>query len=138
MELTAQEVAQGWFSALKKGDVNTAVSFVDENVEWVNTQPTKGVSDILPWIGTYHGRENFLNSLNKYYSVCDVIFAEPMDFIVQGNTAAARVHERGSCKATGKSYEIEFALWIKIENGKIKWWKSYTDVSPLVAAFRND
>jgi ketosteroid isomerase-like protein len=137
MELSAQEVVQNWFNALKRGDVDTALSYVDDNVEWVNMQPVKGVSDILPWIGTYHGRENFLNSVNKYYSVADVQFAQPMDFIVQGNQATARVHEKGVCKATGRAFEIDFALWMKIENGKIIWWKSFTDPSPLIAAFKN-
>lgn len=137
MELSPQETAQKWFDALKKGDVNTALNYIDDNVEWINMQPVKGVSDILPWIGTYHGRDNFLKSINTYYSVADIQFVEPTNLIVQGNEAAARVHEKGICKATGRAFEIEFALWMKIEGGKIKWWKSYTDPSPLIAAFKN-
>src|SRR3989442_353637 len=34
--------------------------------------------------------------------------------------------------------DIYFASWMKIENGKIVWWKSYCDPSPIIAAFRGD
>ncbi len=133
--MDANEVAHKWFDALKSGDTDTAMSLLDENVTWINMAPEPGVSDVLPWIGSYQGLEKFLKAFGVYQSVVDVKFIEPTNLIVEGNQAFAMVHEIGEVKHNGRQFDIEFGLLMKIENGKIVWWKSLTDSSHIVAAW---
>jgi ketosteroid isomerase-like protein len=41
-------------------------------------------------------------------------------------------------KATGKAFEIEFVQWLKVRNGKIVRWKSYTDPSEIIRAMEEE
>lgn len=132
-----EKVVKKWFDSLRKGDYDTAVSCLDENIEWINMHPIKGVSDVMPWIGTQHGIAEVKEALGKYHGEAEVKVNEPVDFIVQGNQAAGKIHEIATIKSTGKDFEINFCTWLTVDpdKGKIIRWKSYTDPSPILAAY---
>jgi muconolactone delta-isomerase len=52
-----RSVVDRWFGALKRGDGQAALACLDENVVWINNPGEKGLSDIIPWLGEYHGRK---------------------------------------------------------------------------------
>ncbi|ELR98757.1 ankyrin repeat domain-containing protein [Gloeocapsa sp. PCC 73106] len=133
-----RKVAQKWFDALDRGDLDTAISCLADDIEWVNLPKIPGVSDIIPWIGTAHGIAEVLQQFSTRNGVVEVKVFKPVDLVVEGNIAVGTVHDISTILATGLDFEILFASWMEVENGKITKWKSYCDPSPIVAAFKGN
>jgi ketosteroid isomerase-like protein len=135
-EGTTREVAQTWFTSMAKGDGDKALSLLAENVEWINYTIVPGMNDAMPWIGTYHGVNDVAKSLGVFLGLCQVKFEELVDLFIDGENAIGIVHEVSVVKETRCEFEIEFVQWLKIRNGKIVRWKSYTDPSSIIAALK--
>lgn len=131
-------VALRWFDALSSGDFETALSTLDDNVEWINYAPVPGYNDDMKWIGTVHGPEAVLGSLQVFTGAVDVTSEKVVDLVVDGDRAAGVIHEVSVVKETGREFEIEFIQWLTVRNGKIVRWKSYTDPSQIIRAIRDD
>ena len=134
----AQKIAEIWFNAPISGDAEKAFSCLADDVEWIDIPPVKGLSDVLPWIGTKRGADNVVKSLLVYMGVADVTGYELRSLIVQGNQAVGITHETGTVKATGLSYEVDFSQLLQIDTskGKIVRRKAFWDPTPVIAAFR--
>lgn len=133
-----QQVTKKWFNALDKADYATAMSCLADDIEWINLQPVKGVSDIIPWIGTSHGVTEVTQAFQTRDRIAEVKLFEPINLVVQGDRAFGTVHDISTINATGLTFDITFATEMKVSEGKIVWWKSYCDPSPIIAAFRGD
>ena len=129
-------VAKGWFDALTHGQFDTALGLLDPEVEWINYTVVPGMNDVMPWIGTYHGPQQVLETLQIFTGLVSVQREELVRLVVQGDEAAGVIHEQSVVKANGQPFEIEFIQWLTIRNGKIVRWKSYTDPSPIIVALR--
>ena len=139
-ELTrsTRAVAEGWVAALIKHDLDTALSLLAPDVEFVNYTPIPGYNDDMKWIGTYHGREAVLASLKVFAGQCEVHDEKLVKLVVEGNEAMAVVHEISAARATGVEFEVEFIQWLTVRDGQIVRWKSFTDPSSIVRALRGD
>jgi ketosteroid isomerase-like protein len=129
-------VAQRWFDALDQGDMETALGCLDPNIVWVNVPKIKDGSDIIPWIGTAHGIDGVISQFTTRDGIAEVQLFKPIGLVCEGDTAVGLVHDQTKVVATGIVFDIIFATWMKIENGKIVHWKSYCDTAPIIAAFR--
>jgi hypothetical protein len=134
--VNARETAERWFGGLTSGDINTAISCLDDKVEWINYKIEAGYNDLMPWIGTYHGVEAVMNSFRIFTSLVQVNKEELIKLVVDGDEAAGVIHEVSLVKETGLEFEIEFIQWLTIRDGKIVRWKSYTDPSPIIRALK--
>jgi ankyrin repeat protein len=135
-QATAERVTQAWFDALDRADLDAAMGLLAADVEWVNLPATPGVSDIIPWLGTCHGVAEVLRSFQTRDRVVEVLAFKPVSHLVQGDQAYGVVHDVSRIKATGVVFDIQFATWLRVQDGKIVQWKSYCDSAPIVAAFR--
>jgi ketosteroid isomerase-like protein len=135
-EHATYQVAKTWFDALKRGDGEIIASCLDENVEFINYTVIPGVNDIMPWIGTFHGVNEVKRSFGIFLDTVKVKFEEVVKLIVNGEDAVGVVHEISTVKATQMDFEIEFVQWLKVRNGKIVRWKSYTDPSSIILAMK--
>lgn len=133
-ESDTRAVAEKWFAAIEAEDGATAATCLDEDVEWINYVRVDGYNDIMPWIGTYHGRDAVMESFDLFLSIAEVKYEKLVRLLVSGEEAAGVVHEISTVKNTGKDFEIEFVQWLTIRNGKIVRWISYTDPSSIIAA----
>jgi len=68
--LSPRAVAEVWFAALTSGDIQTALSYLDPNVESINYRPVAGYNDAMPWIGTQHGPDAVFASFKVFVGVC--------------------------------------------------------------------
>lgn len=133
-----RKVATAWFDALDRGDMDAAIACMAEDIEWVNLPKIPGVSDIIPWIGTAHGIPEVLKQFSTRDGIVEVKQFKPVDLVVEGNVAVGTVHDISTVLATGLDFEIIFATWMEVRNGKMAKWKSYCDPAPIIAAFRGD
>jgi ketosteroid isomerase-like protein len=133
-----REVANRWFTALTSGDIPAAKACLDDNVEWINYTVVPGYNDIMPWIGTYHGPAAVIASLNEFLGLCEVQHEQLVKLVVDGEEAAGVIHEISLVRKTKRTFEIEFVQWLTVRDGKIVRWKSYTDPSSIIRAFRGN
>ncbi|MBI5521292.1 MAG: nuclear transport factor 2 family protein [Desulfarculus sp.] len=134
---STREVAQQWFSLMGAGKSDEALKYVDDDVIWVNIPPTAGVSDLAPWLGSYRGLPAVLKSFDVWAAHSQMISFTPLSLIVEGENAVAVVHEHAKCLANGNEYDLYVSTHLRINGGKIKEWRVYWDISPLIKAYRN-
>ncbi|MBF0473650.1 MAG: nuclear transport factor 2 family protein [Nitrospirae bacterium] len=131
-----RQLIEKWFKALEMDDIEAMFECMDDNIEWINIRPVKGINHILPWICTFYGKENVGKSYNVYKDVIEIINIKPIRIVIEDEQAVCMIKETGICKLTGRNYEVEFAAWFIINNNKIVWWKSFIDPSPIIAVFK--
>jgi ketosteroid isomerase-like protein len=131
-----QQVVSQWFEALGRGDVDAALQCMADDVRWENIEKVDGVSDIIPWLGGFQGRDGVAEAFRLRDGVVEVQEFEMSDLVVQDDKAVAMVHERTRVNATGKLFEIDFVSWYEVRNGKIVRFRAFTDSAPIVAAMR--
>jgi uncharacterized protein len=135
-ENVTRDVAEGWFKALTTGDIATALEFLDPAVEFINYIPVPGYNTDMPWIGTYHGRDEVLASFKVFVGVCEINSEELVGLAVDGDEAFGVLHEHSTVRDTEIPFEIEFIQRLVVRDGKIVRWQSYTDPSPIIRAIR--
>jgi ankyrin repeat protein/ketosteroid isomerase-like protein len=131
-------VVDRWFAAMGRGDTATALGCLDDNVVWINNPGEKGLSDIVPWLGEYHGRAAVAETFVIWGQNSQIKKFEVLKIVVEGDEALCIVHEVATIKATGLDYDIEFIQRIRVANDRIVSWKSYWDTSKGIVPFRGD
>lgn len=135
--LSPRQVAEAWFSSLEQGNLQNAQALLDENVVWENIPSTPGVSDLAPWLGTYHGVPAAMKSIEVWAKHARLLSFKLLRLIVDGPEAVGIVHEHGQILANNNEYDVYVAENIRIEGGKITHYRVYWDISPIIKAFRN-
>ncbi|WP_372404689.1 nuclear transport factor 2 family protein [Streptomyces luteireticuli] len=131
---TTRETATGWFAALTGGDLDRAMTYLAEDVVWVNFTPVPGYNDRMPWIGTLHGRKEVMESFKVFLGQVDVQSEEVVELVVEDDQAMAVLREESVVRRTGRLFEIEFVQWLTVRDGKIVHWQSFTDPSRILRA----
>jgi len=135
---TTLSVAKKWFAGMTAGDPDSAFSVLDENVEWINYKIVPGYNDVMPWIGTVYGIEEVKKTGVSFLELVDVQSEKLVELIVEGENAMGIIQECSLVKKTGMMFEIEFVQWLKVRDGKIVRWKSYTDPSEIIRALKGN
>ena len=133
---STREIATGWFDALTSGDFERALGYLADDVEWINYAPVPGYNDAMPWIGTYRGKAEVLDSLLVFTGVVEVGTEKLVELVVDGEQAMGVLSERSVVKKTGLAFDIEFIQWLTVRGGKIVRWKSFTDPSEILRAMK--
>ncbi len=115
------EVALSFFSAMEKMDFDTGLTFVDENIVYINSPGTivhghSGVREVLePFFATIQENEFIVE---RQAATGNVVFIQRLDRhrIPQG------------------WFELPVAAVMEINNGKITYWREYFDVATIRTA----
>jgi hypothetical protein len=112
---------QGLYEAFAKGDVPTVIGFLDANVAWTEAEG-------FPYGGTYNGPQAVLEGVfMRLGAEWDGFAAVPAEFIDGGDAVVVLGKYSGTYKATGKSFQADFAHVWKILNGKAIRFVQYAD-----------
>lgn len=136
-QLTPRRVAEAWFSNLEQNKFQEAQALLDEDVVWENIPSTPGVSDLVPWLGTYRGVAAVMKSIQLWAAHARLLSFNLQKLVVDGPEAIGIVHERNQCLANNNAYDVFVATNLTIEGGKVKHYRVIWDISPLIKAFRN-
>ncbi len=112
---------QGLYQAFARGDVPTVIGFLDANIAWTEAEG-------FPYGGTYNGPNAVLEGVfMRLGTEWDGFAAIPAEFIDGGDTIVVLGRYSGRYKATGKSFQADFAHVWKIRDGKAIRFVQYAD-----------
>lgn len=112
---------QGVYDAFAKGDIPAVLGFLSSDVDWTEAEG-------FPYGGTYTGPDAVLEGVFMRLGTEWESFAVvPDEFIDGGDTVVVLGKYRGTYKATGKSFQANFAHVWKVREGKAVKFVQYVD-----------
>ena len=109
------------YQAFAEGDIPTVIGFLNSNIDWTEAEG-------FPYGGTYHGPRAVLEGVfMRLGSEWKEFAAVPDEFIDGGDTVVALGKYSGTYKATGKSFQANFAHVWKVQEGKAIRFVQYVD-----------
>ncbi|HEX5733278.1 MAG TPA: nuclear transport factor 2 family protein [Blastocatellia bacterium] len=114
-------LVQGVYDAFAKGDIPTVLGFLSSDVAWTEAEG-------FPYGGTYTGPDAVLEGVfMRLGAEWEVFAAVPDEFIDGGDTVVVLGKYSGTYKATGKSFQANFAHVWKVREGKAVRFVQYVD-----------
>jgi ketosteroid isomerase-like protein len=119
--LTNLNAVKAVYAAFATGDIPTVLGTLSPDVAWTEAEG-------FPYGGTYHGPRAVLESVfMRLGSEWDGFAAIPDEFIDGGDTVVVLGKYSGKYKATGKSFQANFAHVWKMQDGKAAQFTQYVD-----------
>src|SRR5262245_16246256 len=126
------DVVRRAYEAFGRGDLDTLVGLMDENVEW----RTPGPAD-LPTAGTRRGRQEVAAFFGLLNQVFEIQRFEPETFLASGDRVVVLGSDPARVTATGKVPDEPWAHAFTVKDGKIVAFQEYLDTAALVTEFRS-
>jgi uncharacterized protein len=109
------------YQAFAEGDIPTVLGLLNSDIDWTEAEG-------FPYAGTYHGPRAVLEGVfmrlgsewNGFAAIAD-------EFIDAGDTVVVLGKYSGTYKATGKSFQANFAHVWKMQDGKALRFVQYVD-----------
>ncbi|MDQ4010098.1 MAG: nuclear transport factor 2 family protein [Actinomycetota bacterium] len=116
-------IVEGVYKALAKGDINTVLGALDEQVEWHLAEhhplwPGKA------FVGPQAVLEGLFAPLTQVY---DGFRIDIQRIVALGDTVLAEVRYRGKGKVTGQDLDAQAAHVWDCRDGKCVRWQGYVD-----------
>ena len=114
-------IIQGAYAAFAKGDVPAVLGILNADIAWTEAEG-------FPYAGTYHGPNAVLECVfMRLGAEWDGFAVAPAEFIDGGDAVVALGKYSGTYKATGKSFQADFAHVWKLRDGKVIRFVQYVD-----------
>jgi ketosteroid isomerase-like protein len=121
MDKNNLNVLRNGYDSFAKGDIPAVLAIFDTDIEYT-------LAEGFPYGGTYIGPEAVTNEVfMKLGTEWDNFSAVPVEYIDGGNRIVALGKYSGTYKATGKSFEADFAHVWTFRDGKAIKLVQYTD-----------
>jgi ketosteroid isomerase-like protein len=109
------------YQAFAEGDIPSVLGSLSPDIAWTEAEG-------FPYAGTYHGPGSVLTDVfMRLGSEWNGFAAVPDEFIDGGDTIVALGKYSGTYKATGKSFQANFAHVWKLQDGKAIRFIQYVD-----------
>ena len=113
-----QQVCADW----SRGDLEAAITFIDENASWEPSGRFIGSGE------TYRGHDGVRRFWDIFREPWESISLEPLDFTeVDQERILTRTRFRGTGRASGLVTETELYVIWTIANGKLSRYQSFAD-----------
>lgn len=124
-------IVKGIYEAFGRGDIETILGNLADDVEWV----VSGRQDGIPYAGTYHNR----NGARDFFSLLSESISydrfEPRRFVAEGDQVAVFGYYHGNVKRNGQAVETNWAMEWTLKDDKVTRFTAYDDTAALAAAF---
>jgi ketosteroid isomerase-like protein len=125
------EVTRKGYESFQRGDIPALLEdLIDDKCVWV----TPGPKDVLPWAGTFRGKQEIANFFMKVGDNLEFSEFAPREMIEQGDTVVVLGTLTGRAKKTGKPVKNEWAHVLKFSHGKAVYFQEYIDTAADVRA----
>jgi len=114
-----------------QGDIPGALALLTDDIEWWLAGPV----EILPWAGTWLGREQVGRLLVALPGTLELQAFEPRTFVAQGETVVVLGWELARVKPTNRVCETEWVMVFTLRDGEIARLRQHHDTAAWVAAY---
>lgn len=118
------------FEAFGRGDIPGVLELVAEDAPWDAPGP-----DVVPFYGARRGRGGAEEFFTRLGSSVEFEVFEVGDLVAEGDSVFVTGRERARVRATGRTYEMEWALLFKVEGGRVTRFHCYDDTGAVAEAF---
>ncbi len=127
---TNADVVQRGYEAFGRGDIPAFLELLTDDVEWIQQGPP-----VIPFAGTRHGHEGVMEYFSLLGETLEFEQFEPREFVAQDDTVVVLGFERSLGKATGRTFEQEWAHVYTLRDGKVAKFLALEDTAAHVVAF---
>ena len=127
------KIVQQIYADFGQGNISGVLNAMAEDVIW--KQPVKGPA---PFAGIIRGREQLGEWFGQMDAVSEVEAFEPKEFISDGNKVVVLGNYIYRSKATGKSWESDWAMVWVLENGQVTKGQIFEDTLAQAHALMAD
>jgi len=127
-ETTIRPIVEAFYKATAGRDVETALSFIDDDVDWL----VQGPIDIFTFFGQKRGRAAVRAGYDEIARQLDVTAFRVETLLVDGDRAAALIRYSAIVRASGKSMSVRTCQFSRFANGKLVEMRSIVDSYDLV------
>jgi uncharacterized protein len=126
------QIVKNFLAALGRRDKQGLLALSAGDIEWIIP------GEDWPLAGTHRGHAGLENLLEKVNETVETSFAEPPEFIAQGDRVLVVGFATGRIKATNKTFEDHWVFSITVRNGKLTNIREYIDTQALARASEMD
>jgi ketosteroid isomerase-like protein len=117
------ELVQRMYAEFGQGNIPAVLDAVSEDVEWFIPGPV----GLIPFVGRRTGREQVGEFFATLAATETAVEFEPREFIAEGDQVVVLGHQRWTVKATGITYEDDWAHVLTVRDGKVVRFREYHD-----------
>jgi ketosteroid isomerase-like protein len=121
-----------FLEAILAGDVETAMSYLDDDAEMNTAEHHPFLSD------QYRGRQGFLDLMPKIADELDGFRIDIVRILGCGDVAVSQVRYQGVVKKTGRSVDVPAVLVWDVRDGRLIRNQEYMDTWAFRNAFESD
>ena len=119
------------FEAFGRGDIQTILDHLDENVDWrLETTATN-----IPFAGVRHGKKEVLGFFEALGGTAEQHNLQISEYVADGDNVIALGRYSAVVKATAKKTDGLVALAFKVRDGKITKFVDFVDSANISAAY---
>ena len=129
-EQNNQSVVQSIYEAFGRGDAAGVLAACAEDINWNIHGP-----EVVPYFGLRRGHQGVIEFLTQIGGAVEFEDFQVRELIPHGDRVIVLGHERGRVRATGKTFDNEWAMSFTLRNGKVTDLRSYEDTAAVAEAF---
>ena len=126
------QIVKDFFAAIGSRDKQGLLALVAKDIEWIIP------GEDWPLAGTHRGHAGLADVLQKASEKVETSFAEPPEFVAQGDRVLVVGVATGKIKATNKPFRDDWVFDITVRNGKVTKIREYIDTQALARASEMD
>lgn len=125
------KLIQQCYDAFGRGDIPALLAQFSENIEW-RSVAVEG----SPFAKEYRGHNEVARFFKQLDEVEEITRFEPREFIAQGERVVVLGSYAAKVKATGRTYESDWAHVFSVKDGKVIRMQEYADTAVMAKAYQ--
>lgn len=126
------KIVENMFAAFQKGDIESFLNSLADNVDW-RFPVTTNVSAPITWAKPRHGRQEVEVFFNELFDHV-IPRLKPVRYTSQDDRVVVEGSDRGKAKATGNEYLVDWVTVITLVSGKVTMLYHYFDTADVLRA----
>jgi ketosteroid isomerase-like protein len=127
-DTTIRPIVEAFYRASAARDVETALSFLADDVDWL----VQGPIDIFAFFGQRHGKTAVREGYAEIARLLEVTGFRVEALLVDGVRAAALIRFSAIIRATGNAMSVRTSQFSRFANGKLVEMRAIVDSYDLV------
>jgi ketosteroid isomerase-like protein len=120
------------YAAFQRGDIPGVLANFTEDADW----DTPGSADSIPHAGRRRGHAEITQFFSALAASENITHFEPREFIAKGDKVVVVGNYKGTVRATGRGYDVDWLQVFTARDGKLTSFREYLDTAALADAHR--